>query len=67
MRLFRTHSGRTSTSAPPASSSTWPRADADEWAKVYTQIFPPYQLLIESYRKAREVESKAGTLDSARS
>ncbi|MBX9588573.1 MAG: hydrolase [Hyphomonadaceae bacterium] len=45
---------------------TWNRPDAEEWAKVYTQIFPPYQLLIESYQKAREVEQKHETLDSMR-
>ena len=33
------------------------------WA---TQIFPPYQLLIESYGKAREVEKGHETLDSQR-
>jgi nicotinamidase-related amidase len=45
---------------------TWHREDAQEWAKVYTHIFPPYQLLIESYQKAREVESKGEQLDSVR-
>lgn len=45
---------------------TWHREDAQEWAKVYTMIFPPYQLLIESYQKAREVEQKHETLDSMR-
>lgn len=45
---------------------TWNRPDAEEWAKVYTQIFPPYQLLIESYQKARQVEQKHETLDSMR-
>ena len=43
---------------------TWHREDAQEWAKVYTQIFPSYQLLIESYQKAREVEQKGEQLDS---
>ena len=46
---------------------TWHREDAQEWAKVYTQIFPPYQLLIESYQKAREVENAGEQLDSMRS
>ena len=32
---------------------TWHRDDAQQWAEVYTHIFPPYQLLIESYAKAR--------------
>lgn len=45
---------------------TWHREDAQEWAKVYTQIFPAYQLLIESYQKAREVENKGEQLDSTR-
>jgi nicotinamidase-related amidase len=34
---------------------TWSRKDAREWAEVYTRIFPPYRLLIESYNKAQEV------------
>jgi hypothetical protein len=34
---------------------TWHRGDAQEWAQIYTKIFPPYQLLIESYGKAQEV------------
>jgi hypothetical protein len=42
---------------------TWNRPDAPEWAKVYTMIFPPYQLRIESYQTAREVEQKHETLD----
>jgi nicotinamidase-related amidase len=31
---------------------TWNRADAQEWAGVYTKIFPPYALLIESHLAA---------------
>ncbi|WP_222846684.1 hypothetical protein [Chitinolyticbacter meiyuanensis] len=27
---------------------TWNREDALRWAELYTQIFPPYQLLIEA-------------------
>ncbi|MEJ5902385.1 isochorismatase family protein [Ochrobactrum teleogrylli] len=46
---------------------TWNRDDAQEWAKVYTKIFPPYQLLIESYMKAQEVEKNQEQLDSQRS
>lgn len=46
---------------------TWHRDDAEEWAKIYTMIFPPYKLLIESYQKAQEVISKHEQLDSARS
>ncbi|MBK5647363.1 MAG: hydrolase, partial [Acinetobacter sp.] len=45
---------------------TWNRDDALEWAQVYTQIFPAYQLLIESYSKAQEVVTNHETLDSAR-
>ncbi|MEG1093124.1 MAG: hydrolase, partial [Acinetobacter sp.] len=32
---------------------TWNREDAQEWAQVYTQIFPAYALLMESYVKAQ--------------
>lgn len=32
---------------------TWNRPDAEEWAKAYEAVFPEYQLLIESYLKAR--------------
>ena len=45
---------------------TWHRDDAQEWAEVYTKIFPPYQLLIESYMKAQEVEKNNEQLDSQR-
>ena len=45
---------------------TWHREDAQEWAKIYTMIFPPYQLLIESYQKAQDVVTKNEKLDSAR-
>ncbi|MBJ9702424.1 MULTISPECIES: isochorismatase family protein [Acinetobacter] len=44
---------------------TWNRDDALEWAQVYTQIFPAYQLLIESYTKAQEVIKNSEVLDSA--
>ena len=43
---------------------TWNREDADDWAQVYTQIFPEYQLLIESHAKAQEVERTHETPDS---
>jgi len=43
---------------------TWHRDDAQEWAQVYTKIFPPYQLLIESYGKAQEVITEHEALDS---
>lgn len=46
---------------------TWNREDAAEWAQAYTNIFPNYQLLIESYSKAQEVMSNHEQLDSQRS
>ncbi|MDB6180265.1 hydrolase [Paracoccus fistulariae] len=46
---------------------TWHREDAEKWAEIYTQIFPEYQLLIESYQKAREVEHQGEELDSQKS
>ncbi len=45
---------------------TWNREDAAQWADAYAAVFPPYQLLIESYRKAQEVVTKHETLDSGR-
>lgn len=45
---------------------TWHRDDAAEWAAIYTQIFPAYQLLIESYGKAQQVATDHETLDSQR-
>lgn len=45
---------------------TWNREDAGEWAQAYTQIFPAYQLLIESYGKAQEVLKNNELLDSQR-
>ena len=45
---------------------TWHRDDAKEWAEVYTLIFPPYQLLMESYAKAQEVVTNNEQLDSKR-
>lgn len=45
---------------------TWNRPDAQEWATIYTKIFPAYQLLIESYLKAKDVEKTHEQLDSAR-
>lgn len=45
---------------------TWHRDDAQQWAEIYTQIFPPYQLLIESYGKAQQVATDHETLDSQR-
>jgi nicotinamidase-related amidase len=45
---------------------TWHRDDAEKWAEIYTQIFPEYRLLIESYTKARSVEHDGEQLDSQR-
>lgn len=45
---------------------TWNRADAQDWAEVYTRIFPTYQLLIESYARAQDVVTRHEQLDSAR-
>jgi nicotinamidase-related amidase len=42
------------------------RDDAMQWAEIYTKIFPPYQLLIESYGKAQEVVKKNELPDSQR-
>lgn len=46
---------------------TWNRDDAQQWAEVYTNIFPNYQLLIESYLKAQGVQKNHEQLDSQRS
>ncbi len=45
---------------------TWHREDAQQWAEIYTKVFPEYQLLIDSYAKAQEVLSKGEQLDSMR-
>ena len=45
---------------------TWNREDAYEWAQTYTQIFPAYQLLMESYAKAQDVLKNNEVLDSNR-
>ncbi|AMG87553.1 isochorismatase family protein [Bordetella bronchiseptica] len=45
---------------------TWNREDAQQWAEVYTQVFPAYQLLIESYVKAQDVLKNNEILDSRR-
>jgi nicotinamidase-related amidase len=45
---------------------TWSRPDAAQWAEAYSAVFPPYQLLIESYGKAQEVVIKHEVLDSQR-
>lgn len=45
---------------------TWHREDAAQWAEIYGHIFPAYQLLSESYAKARDVEQHGEVLDSQR-
>ena len=45
---------------------SWNRADAQQWAEAYSAVFPPYQLLIESYVKAQEVVTGHEVLDSQR-
>lgn len=45
---------------------TWHRDDAQEWAGIYTKIFPAYQLLIESHIKAQQVQKDQEQLDSQR-
>lgn len=45
---------------------SWHRDDAQQWAEIYTRIFPAYQLLIESYLKAQAVEKNHEPLDSQR-
>lgn len=45
---------------------TWHRDDAQQWAEVYTNIFPEYALLIESYGKAQDVAKNNELLDSQR-
>ena len=45
---------------------TWHREDAAQWAEAYSAVFPPYQLLIESYQKAQDVLKNKEQLDSMR-
>jgi nicotinamidase-related amidase len=45
---------------------TWARPDAAKWAEAYATVFPPYQLLMESYAKAQEVVTKHEVLDTQR-
>lgn len=45
---------------------TWHREDALQWAEAYSAVFPPYQLLIESYQKAQDVVKNQEQLDSVR-
>ena len=46
---------------------TWHRDDAQQWGEAYSAVFPPYQLLIESYMKAQAVVNNQEQLDSVRS
>ena len=45
---------------------SWNREDAPQWAEAYSAVFPPYQLLIESYGRAQEVAKSGEPLDSQR-
>jgi nicotinamidase-related amidase len=45
---------------------TWNRDDAQQWADLWTMVFSPYQLLIESYTKAQNVAKDNEQLDSER-
>ena len=45
---------------------SWNREDAPQWAEAYSAVFPPYQLLIESYGRAQEVAKSGEQLDSQR-
>lgn len=45
---------------------SWNREDAQQWAEAYADVFPPYQLLIESYMKAQQVVKNNEELDSMR-
>ncbi len=45
---------------------SWNRDDAQQWAEVYTKIFPNHRLLIESYLKAQDVQKNQEPLDSQR-
>jgi Isochorismatase family len=55
---------------PPPSAreiqKSWSRDDAAQWAEAYAAMFPPYQLLIESYSKAQEVVTRHEVPDSQR-
>ncbi|KWW39389.1 hypothetical protein ACUXAV_003736 [Cupriavidus metallidurans] len=45
---------------------TWHRDDAQQWAEIYTRIFPAKPLLIETCMKAQSVQKDGEALDSAR-
>ncbi|MGJ0579839.1 isochorismatase family protein [Xenorhabdus bovienii] len=45
---------------------TWNHEDAAQLAEAYSAVFPPYQLLIESYMRAQEVVKNGEQLDSLR-
>ncbi|MEG2041340.1 MAG: hydrolase, partial [Hafnia sp.] len=46
---------------------TWNRPDAEQWAEVYAQAMPHYQLLIESHTRAQQAARDNEVLDSQRS
>ena len=45
---------------------SWSREDAAQWTEAYAALFPPYQLLIESYTKAQEVVMRHEVLATQR-
>lgn len=45
---------------------TWKRDDAEKWAKVWTRIFTNYELLLESYAKAKFVTETNEVWDTDR-
>ncbi|GAB3371271.1 hypothetical protein GCM10027514_04810 [Azotobacter armeniacus] len=47
-----------------AAKTGWSRPGAAQWAEAYSQIFPHYQLLIESHLKAQQVAKDNEALDS---
>lgn len=49
-----------------AAEKTWHREDTQQWAEIHTQIFPNYQLPIESYMKVQGVQKNNEDLDSMR-
>src|SRR4029077_6115645 len=46
---------------------TWNRPDAAELAELYTIVSPNYRAVMESYRKAQEVEQAKQTSDGPKS
>lgn len=45
---------------------TWHRDDAEDWMKIWSEMFPNYQLLVESHTRAQEAERTNEPLDSER-